>query len=244
MDWLEILRKFLPVNEFYQDALQPGAKELGQALRDMVKTARLLLGPISYLAAHHDRWERYLKRLSDKVPEADMITVHPQISGPALDGLRYVDENGLIAEMFLNLLARAMDKRRVNEAHPAFVEIIRQLSPDEALILFKLKKARYSYTRKDRIIPRDDSHSPYTQIGELQQVIIDNEFPTSELTFPGNFSIYVEHLAHLDLLVTRPIAHKKSDPDSPGNQVKLELRFTNFGCMFRDACVPDNLVTS
>jgi len=243
MDWLESLRKFLPVNEFYQDTFQPAAKELGQVLRNTVKAGRLLLAPVDLRAAQHDRWERYLKRLSEKVSEADMIPVLPEISGPALDGLRYVDEGGLIAEMYLNLLARAMDKRRVNEAHPAFVEIIRQLSPDEALILFKLKRAQYSYIRRDRLVGAEDSQ-PYKKIGELEQSIIDNEFPTSELIFPDNFSMYVEHLALLGVIVTRPVASKKLIPDSDGADVKLELRFTNFGRLFCEACVPENLPSS
>lgn len=239
MDYLEILSKFLPVNEFYADAVQPAAKELGQALRNTVKACRLLLVPVDYLAALHVRWERYAKRILEKVNKADRIPVHPQIFGPTLDGLRYVDEGGLIAEMYINLLARAMDKRRVNEAHPAFVEIIRQLSPDEALILFKIKRERYSYIRRDRLVGAEDSQ-PYKKIGELEQSIIENEFPTSELTFPDNFSMYVEHLGHLGILVTRPVAYKKSVSDSEGDDTKLELRFTDFGRLFCEACVPDN----
>jgi len=60
--------------------------------------------------------------------------------------------------MYLNLLARAMDQRRVSEAHLAFVETIRQLSPDEALILYKLKLAAYAYLRRTRIVGAEDSY--------------------------------------------------------------------------------------
>jgi hypothetical protein len=127
MDWLESLSKFLPVEEFYKDAPQPAAREFGQSLGNSAKAARLLLAPIHYLAAQSDRLQIYFKRLSEKVNATDMIPVHPQIGGPVLDALRYVDDSGIIAEMYLNLLARAMDKQRVSEAHPAFPEIIRQL---------------------------------------------------------------------------------------------------------------------
>jgi hypothetical protein len=34
--------------------------------------------------------------------------------------------------MFLNLLATSMDDRKANVAHPAFVEIIKQLNSEEA----------------------------------------------------------------------------------------------------------------
>jgi hypothetical protein len=37
--------------------------------------------------------------------------------------------------MYLNLLATSMDKRVTSNAHPAFVEVIRQLSAEEAALL-------------------------------------------------------------------------------------------------------------
>ena len=71
-----------------KDALQPATREVGQALGNSVKAGRLLLAPLDYLAAQSDRLQRYFKRLSEKVNEADMIPVHPQIRGPVLDALR------------------------------------------------------------------------------------------------------------------------------------------------------------
>jgi hypothetical protein len=157
-----------------------------------------------------------------------------------LDALRYVDDSGIIAEMYLNLLARAMDKQRVTEAHPAFPEIIRQLSRDEAMMLYKLKLKEYAYIRWNRIVGAEDSY-PYKKLGEIEEKIIENEFPVLELFFPANFALYVEHLAHLNLLVTRPVAYKKSPEATEGDEVKIELRFTKFGRLFSEACVSDNL---
>ena len=71
-----------------KDALQPATREVGQALGNSVKAGRLLLAPLDYLAAQSDRLQRYFNRLSEKINEADMIPVHPQIRGPVLDALR------------------------------------------------------------------------------------------------------------------------------------------------------------
>ena len=60
------------------------------------------------------------------------------ISGPIIDRLKYAEEDNPLTELFLHLLARSIDTDRINEAHPAFIHIIDQLSPDEALILFEL----------------------------------------------------------------------------------------------------------
>lgn len=54
--------------------------------------------------------KRYFERLAQKVPEAQRIDTHPQVAGPAFAGLQYVDEHSLNAELFLNLLARSIDR--------------------------------------------------------------------------------------------------------------------------------------
>ncbi|WP_211960885.1 Abi-alpha family protein [Cupriavidus plantarum] len=35
----------------------------------------------------------------------------------------------------MNLLSRGMDRERVGEAHPAFIQIVGQLAPDEAVLI-------------------------------------------------------------------------------------------------------------
>lgn len=136
MDKPEDIAKLLPLSEIYKDLAQPAVKQVGGALESTAKVARLLLAPIEYLAAQSDRWQRYLERIAKQVPEERRIEAHPQVAGPVLEGLRYVDEHNIIADLFVNLLARAIDHDRVSEAHPAFASIISQLSSDEAQIIF------------------------------------------------------------------------------------------------------------
>ncbi len=73
--------------------------------------------------------------LSDKVADVspeDLVEPPPSVAVPAMQGLSYsLDEPDLKA-MYLNLLATATDGRSAGEAHPAFADVIRQLSPDEA----------------------------------------------------------------------------------------------------------------
>ena len=82
----------------------------------------------------------YSERVAQLVPEDRRIEAPAQVVGPVLEGLRYVDEHNVIAELFVNLLARSIDSDRVSEAHPAFASIISQLSSDEALIIYMLYK--------------------------------------------------------------------------------------------------------
>ncbi len=106
------------------------------------------------------RFERYLERIAAKVPEDRRIEAHPQIAGSVFAGLEYVEETGINAELFLNLLARAIDRERVSEAHSAFAQIIIcQLSPDEAMILFRLKKRPYVFRQHAVYLQDTNLHS-------------------------------------------------------------------------------------
>jgi hypothetical protein len=76
-----------------------------------------------------------------------LITPPLHIAGPTLESLRYTGAIPPLRQMYENLLATAMDAESVEQAHPAFVEIIRQLTPDEAGILERLATRKASQVK-------------------------------------------------------------------------------------------------
>jgi hypothetical protein len=52
----------------YDDTISKSAKQVGNALEDVVKTIRLLGFPIQITAVIQDKLEKTLKRVDDKVP--------------------------------------------------------------------------------------------------------------------------------------------------------------------------------
>jgi hypothetical protein len=241
MDKPEDVAKLLPLSEIYKDVAQPAAKQVGGALESTAKVARLLLAPIEYLAAQSERWQRYLKRIAEQVPEERRIEAHPQVAGPVLEGLRYVDENNVIADLFVNLLARAIDQDRVREAHPAFANIISQLSSDEAQIIFWLRKKRYLYRQYAAFNTEKATFSA--------RQIVENEFPTDRLIFPENFAVYMDHLYSLNLAGIWQEGNQESIFEGePAIQTGVNITsyadLTSFGRMFAQACVPEELPSS
>jgi hypothetical protein len=69
------------------------------------------------------------------IPDENLITPPASIAVPALQGLSYTFEEPSLKELYLNLLATASDDRRADQAHPAFAEIIKQLSATETGLL-------------------------------------------------------------------------------------------------------------
>ena len=130
------LLKEVPI---YQDALQPAAKELGVALLTVTKTINVALAPISALVWGYEQIKEFLAtRLAQKlkeVPEEKIVTPDATVAGPTLEALKYAGHKTELAEMYASLLATAMNVDTKNNAHPSFVEIIKQLRGDEAIIL-------------------------------------------------------------------------------------------------------------
>lgn len=70
----------------------------------------------------------------EKLKEPDMSIV-----GPALEASRYYIDEENLREMFANLVASSFNEDISDNAHPSFVEIIKQLNSDEAKILTYIK---------------------------------------------------------------------------------------------------------
>ena len=81
---------------------------------------------------------RFVDDLSDKVkdiPQSEIVEPKASIVGPVLQGLAFSFEEAELREMYLSLLARSMDGRTASRTHPSFVDIIRQLTAEEAALI-------------------------------------------------------------------------------------------------------------
>lgn len=128
----------------YQDAVQPAAKEIGKSLELVAKAVTAVLAPLELLVWGVDKIREFVQqRVADKLANTSPENIQappPQIGVPVLEALRYAGEDAEVSEMFANLLATSMDKERAFNAHPAFVEIIKSMAPDEARIMRFLAK--------------------------------------------------------------------------------------------------------
>lgn len=223
----------LLVKQVYNDALSPSMKQLGLSLENVTKSTRFLFAGFDYLAAHQERWQRYLKRISERVEEEDLTEGHPQIFIPAMEGLSMTYEGSLVGEMFINLLTNSIDKNKQVLSHPAFPTIIQQLSQDEAVILYYLKKRTYKvkfqYDFKENIITKRE--------------ILEDEFPVEKLSFPGYITTFMDHLNSLDLAGTYDNGDiEVFTDDNTGEETGVqtcERRLEHFGKFFAESCVPD-----
>lgn len=135
-DSLGELAKSIPIDEIYRDLAQPAVKDIGTALQTVV---RLLTYPL-YLPFWTKQELRKLlfEPLAERlrgIPADQKILPRPAVAGKAIEGLLSAKEEPDLREMYLNLLASSIDAKTAGSTHPAFVEVLGQLTPDEARIL-------------------------------------------------------------------------------------------------------------
>lgn len=73
-------------------------------------------------------------------PVENIITPPSYVAVPALQSIAYCMDNIQLRDMYAELLAHAMNSETVDNVHPTFVEIIKQMSPFDALVFERLTK--------------------------------------------------------------------------------------------------------
>ena len=220
-----------PIGEkVYKDLLSLPLTEVSELITDMVKFIHL---PVQHgLNLLRNR----LQVSIEKVRKEDRVRPLLSISVPIIEKLSYIEEGNILVTLFQNLLARAMDKTRNSEAHPAFIFTINQLSPDEALLLYELKFNKFKFTRLADLDKRNKFYNHRME---------NNEFPVGKLVFANNFDMYIGHLEKLDLICVIDKQSQALWKDATNNREQVGSRetytmgFTKFGALFVKACLPN-----
>jgi len=250
------LVKAVPV---YNDAIQPAAKEIGKSLATVAKTINIALAPISALVWGYEKISEFVqKRVAEKlkeIPEENIVTPDPSVVGPALEALRFTGNNEILSELYANLIANSLDKETIKKAHPGFVEIIKNMTSDEGLILkifypnvykpiidFKLKIKKGTGGEFNLV-------NNYSNIGEeagckypdLTAQYIDNLCRLGLLHIPAGRHL-VEPNAYDILLKTDEYEKFKAQHETEHTgvtEIKKYIELTQLGIQFKEACVTD-----
>lgn len=231
------------VKKIYEDGLSKSVQEGGNVLTDTLKAFRLFTAPIQLLASYQDRLAKYLEKVREGVPLERQIEAPASISGPIIERLKYLAEDNYLTNLYILLLQKAIDKERINEAHPAFYHIIDQLSPDEAVILQIISEKPIEYNFTSDLIEDDNGNARF-----VKPKAILNTTPKEKLVFVQHFDMYISHLVSLNL-AKWPIVHQEGiyeeSQDSTskkqiGTLEKTKIHLTDFGRLFVKACIPSN----
>ena len=122
------------------DVYEDGAK---QTVTESGKIAGRIPRAINAALAGIDIWimnreykvaevKKILEQKLENVNPDNIVPPEPYIAVPAWQAISYSMDNDELREMYANLLAKAMNIETKNNVHPAYVEIIKQMSPLDA----------------------------------------------------------------------------------------------------------------
>ena len=134
------------VPKLYDDVVHPIAASTGKLLSIIPRAINAALSPIEQWIAIKDynleKTKILLAKELENVPEENIVTPDPYVAVPAIQSISYCMNCDDLRSMYSKLLAKAMNKDTKNSTHPAFVEVIRQLSPNDCLFLNSVKNEK------------------------------------------------------------------------------------------------------
>lgn len=223
------------IKKIYEDGASESVQESGKALTDLIKVTRLFTAPIQFLAAYQDRLSKYLDKVRNSVKQENQIEAPASISGPIIERLKYLEENNYLTDLYLTLLSKAIDKTRIQEAHPAFYHIIDHLSADEAMLLFMISKEPIYYDYTMDLVTIED------KLRFKNSIVKKDTTEKDKLAFPEHFNMYISHLKSLDIVFWRKLnedsIYEKGIQTS--TFIKTHIELTEFGTLFVKACLPE-----
>ena len=252
----------------YQDMMQPAAREVGLALQTVAKAIHIVVAPIGALVWGYEQVKEFLStRVAEKlkdVPTERIVTPEPHVFCPALEALRYTGHQEVLRELFANLLATSLDSATAQHAHPAFVELIKSMSPDEARIMTSLNPNTDIPVVELRAYEKDTSiyvvavrrlsiiqHEAGCQSPELAAIYLDNLERLGLIESLGGDVLgapaIAEEGAYDELEASPMVASVRKDVEKAGKTLELNrsfLRLTDLGTQFYKACVNRKVAVS
>ena len=218
--------------KIYDDLFSPSLQEAWEALKNVVWLVTTITLPFAYAKKWTNKTldrnlENYQQKLL-RVPIEDRIDVLPEAWVPILEKLNYYSNEKLV-DLFTELLAKASDKNNLAKVHPKYINIVENLSEDEALILEYINKRRFFK------IPFINIHSK-TKENNHYSVLLENYsdlFNIESVNFPENMNAYTNNLISLWILKIKwqgtHIANDKLYSDLEKNEKVKNIKPQNEG---------------
>lgn len=259
------------MNTVYSDLAKPSVIAVGRALSTVVETSTALALPLElWNKKRRLILENNIKRFEEDLAKAQLknvtvVPVPPEIGNPIMERLAYTADESL-SGLFIRLLRRASIAEESKLAHPRFIDIISNLSPDEARILsatsdqnsFRCLSVRW----ESDVRTAEGRRERHYVLGE--RLLCGLEASTLIL-FPKNIPKYLTSLQSLGLIEIKEdttvdeanppieeyehlLSHYSDvavnglvDKENFRSKVLMgRIEYTEFGQFFLDACVRDD----
>lgn len=246
----------------YEDALSPFAKELSKGL---VSIARIVNSGIFLVEDSVHAVTCVLRMTAENLallPPEQISFDRPRVALQALNEAKFAINEDEIQRLFSNLISASLDKKTSGSAHPAYIEIIKQLQPDEAKILrfmFNKEKHRKGHAPTIDVVQQNSGDSNFGVTSTTREVNLICE--DADCDNPENSIMYFSNLKRLGLLTpTSGTSFQKEEHERIFSSEKVketcsvnshldrvsyksgQYSFTGFGHGFVNSCIGRNSI--
>ena len=214
--------------DLYDDALKPSAQESGKALSRIPRLINAALSSLDIWILNKEynveKTKKLLAKKLENVEPEKIVSPESYVAVPAIQAISYSMNSEELREMYANLLANSMNSDFKDSVHPAFVEIIKQLSPFEANLLKQLSKhcnPLIPIVRIRQSVDNNDSEGL-----DCFNHILDSEFGINYNNLNA-FSVAIDNLIRLELIkvdYTRTIVNKSLYDKIHNSELCLNLK--------------------
>ncbi len=183
----------------YDDVGKPVTKPTGELLGLVPRAIKAALAPVEKWVLQQEyniaETKKLLEKQLENTPPELIQPPEAHIAVPALQYISYCMDNEELRDMYANLLANSMNEVVKNGVHPSFVEIIKQLCPDEAKILKHMSQRTTIPTITLRLQNTNGGgtniYKDFSDVGY-----------TANCEFPSDINKYFNNLFRLGLIST------------------------------------------
>ncbi len=244
------------VPDLYDDALKQATQEYGKTIALIPRAINAALVPLRQWIAEREyklaETEKLLAQKLEHVSEDKIVTPEAYVAVPAIQAISYSMNSEELRNLYANLLAKAMNSDTKDMVHPSFVEIIKQMSPIDALVFKKImerqinplidliyeKKYGIGYTTLKNNIT-DINVAPIDTVS----LSIDNLVRQKLIYIPGD-KHYLHKTAYKKILKSKYYTKQKEHYtcDNVSNRLKFSykkriIEKTSLGKLFYKICV-------
>jgi hypothetical protein len=200
---VEVIAEIVKAAGDHPDVKASGAQlaETALTVTTAVNVCLLPLAAMNYGVAKakeyfQTRFARDVDEATKHIPPEHIVEPKPSVVGPALQALAFTHEEEQLKNLYLKLMATAMDGRSASKAHPAFVEVIKQMTSEEAVHLYKLLKFPYLPMAELKLHRHDSTGHQVLARHLIPYVYVDTG---EQLEHPGHETM-VDNWARLGLV--------------------------------------------
>lgn len=142
-----------------------------------------------------------IKKKVKQIPEDKLVEPEPYVAIPAIQQISYCQNSEELRDLYANLLTSSMNSDEKWQVHPSFVDIIKQITPDEAKIIKSIPNFKNNFIPAIdvKLTEKNASNNGYqiyiTNFTTIGFDVIENK---------ENICSYIDNLVRLNILEIPP----------------------------------------